>query len=157
MTYRANDQTIRALPVTPVNNQVDDADDVSLWPSNSIRTRTRFPETWLWENLLVNGYFHVLVSVSSIFRLTFGDWWGVQGMAVKGEWFRCGAGTNGFCHCVPLARLWMRESFCISVFTCIRTSSLPSAIFSLVVPRMERSLWFFSDANLQRVSCLVNV
>lgn len=72
MTYRANDQTIRALPVTPVNNQVDDADDESLWPSNSIRTRTRFPETWLWENLLVNGYFHVLVSVSSIFRLTFG-------------------------------------------------------------------------------------
>ncbi|XP_045036417.1 CD109 antigen isoform X3 [Daphnia magna] len=55
VTYRANDQTIRALPVTPVNNQVDDADDESLWPSNSIRTRTRFPETWLWENLLVNG------------------------------------------------------------------------------------------------------
>lgn len=35
------------LPEPPV-----DDDKVS-----SIRTRTRFPETWLWENLLVNGYF----------------------------------------------------------------------------------------------------
>lgn len=25
--------------------------------ASSIRTRTRFPETWLWESLLVNGYF----------------------------------------------------------------------------------------------------
>lgn len=35
---------------------------------SAIRTRTHFPETWLWDSLLVNGY---LVLISTVCRLVF--------------------------------------------------------------------------------------
>ena len=50
VTYRANDQS------TPPNELLDGDSSSESSLSNPIRTRTYFPETWLWQNLLVNGY-----------------------------------------------------------------------------------------------------
>lgn len=62
VTYRANDQSA-PLAGAPANDPLSDGDSSkSSSLSNPIRTRTNFPETWLWQNLLVNGY-HPYISI----------------------------------------------------------------------------------------------
>jgi len=57
VTYRANDQSVPLAGVgAPANDELLDGDSSKSSLSNPIRTRTNFPETWLWQNLLVNGY-----------------------------------------------------------------------------------------------------